>query len=86
MDKDDIINKVYTDASGYGSQINTFKDAQDKNKTITKDDVKTWFSQNVETKKQLKGTNSFVAPRPHYEYQLDLFFINDLALVKNLLF
>ncbi len=27
---------------------------------------------------QSKGTNSFVAPHPYYEYQFDLFFINDL--------
>ena len=33
-------------------------------------------------KKQLKGYNSFIAPYPNYEYQLDLFFINDLPEQK----
>ena len=80
--KEDIIKKVYTDASGYGSQLSTLKDAQAKDNTITKDDIKSWFAQNVETKKQLKGTNSFIAPHPHYEYQLDLFFINDIENQK----
>ena len=42
------------------------------------DDVKQFFQENVEQKKQLKGYNSFIAPYPKYEYQLDLFFINDV--------
>ena len=33
-------------------------------------------------KTQLKGYNSFVAPYPYYEFQFDLFFINDLENQK----
>ena len=41
-------------------------------------DVKNFFEEFVERKKQLRGFNSFVAPHHNYEYQADLFFINDL--------
>jgi hypothetical protein len=51
-------------------------------KSITLDNVKHWFNENVEKKTQLKGINSFVAPHPYYEYQFDLFFINDLENQK----
>ena len=33
-------------------------------------------------KQTTRGTNSFVAPGAHYEYQVDLFFINDLEEQK----
>ena len=33
---------------------------------------------NLETTKQVKGSSSFVAPYPYYEYQLDLMFFSDL--------
>ena len=46
------------------------------------DDIKNWFKDNVEAKKQIKGMNSFVAPYPYYEFQFDLFFINDLENQK----
>ena len=36
----------------------------------------------MEKKTQLKGYNSFVAPYPYYEFQFDLFFINDLENQK----
>ena len=76
--KDDIINSIYYDRSGYGSVATTYKDAKEKDKNITLNDVKEWFKKNVEQKKQLRGFNSFVAPRAFYEFQIDLFFINDL--------
>ena len=78
----EIISKTYFDPAGFGSQAATLEDAQKKYKTITLDDVKIFFNKQVESKKQLKGTNSFIAPHPHYEYQLDLLFINDLENQK----
>lgn len=33
-------------------------------------------------KKQLRGHNTFVPPRPYYEFQFDLFFINDMPNQK----
>ena len=74
----DIISKIYNDKSGFNSIKTTFESARKINKSITLDRVKNWFRENVEQKKQLKGYNSFVAPYPYYEYQFDLFFINDL--------
>ena len=36
-----------------------------------------FFFNNVKKKDNLKGYNSFVAPHNYYEYQADLFFVND---------
>ena len=77
MDKTDLLSKLYYDPSGFQSQQRLYKDAKQKDKTITMKDVKEWYSQNVE-KTRYYGTNSFVAPHAHYEYQIDLFFITDL--------
>ena len=80
--KDDIIKKIYYDKSGYGSIKTTFDDVKKIDKTIKMDDIKQWFKENVEAKQQIKGMNSFSAPYPYYEYQFDLFFINDLEKQK----
>ena len=79
-DKDKIISDIYFDRAGFGSVATTYKDAKQKDATITMQDVKEWFQENVERKKQLSGYNSFIAPDINFEYQLDLFFIskNDL--------
>ena len=82
MSKNEIISKIYNDPSGFGSINKTLDEAKQVDKSITIDDVKDWFRKNVEKKNQLKGMNSFVAPHPYYEYQLDLFFINDLENQK----
>ena len=80
--KNDIISKIYFDRSGFGSIQTTYRDARAKDKTITLNDVKEWFIKNVEQKKQLRGQNSFIAPYPFYEFQMDLFFKNDLENQK----
>ena len=36
----------------------------------------------TEQKKQLSGNHSFIAPHPYFEFQLDLFFINDIPKQK----
>ena len=77
-----ILNKVYHDPAGYGSITSTFKEAFKLDKTITLNTVKQWFKSNLENTKQVKGSNSFVAPYPYYEYQLDLMFFNDLKKQK----
>jgi hypothetical protein len=79
---DKIINKIYYDPAGYGSITSTFKEALQQDKTITLNYVKQWFKSNLETTKQVKGSNSFVAPYPYYEYQLDLMFFADLKNQK----
>ena len=81
-EKEKIISKIYFDPGGFGSIKQTFEDARKKNKSITLDDVKEFFRTRVEKKNKAFGYNSFVAPRPYYEYQADLFFINDLENQK----
>ena len=76
--KDDIINSIYYDRSGFGSRSRTLEEAREKDKTITMGDINKWFRANVEQKRKPVGSNSFVAPHSGWEYQMDLFFINDL--------
>ena len=78
----DIISKIYFEPSGYGSIQSTFKDANKIDKTIKLDNVKEWFKSNVEQKTKYSGQNSYVAQKPYEEYQVDLFFINDLENQK----
>jgi len=37
--------------------------------------VKGWYKNFNEPSTQLKGSNSYIAPDPYFEYQLDLFFL-----------
>ena len=78
----DIISKNYFEPSGYGSIQSTFKDAHKIDKTIKLVDVKAWFTSNVEQKTKYSGQNSYVAQKPYEEFQIDLFFINDLENQK----
>ena len=73
--KQDIISKIYYDRAGFGSKQNTLKDAREKDKSITKEDVEEFFKKNVEVKRKPRGYNSFTAPHNNY-YQIDLFFIS----------
>ena len=74
--KQDIINDIYFDKSGFGSKKATLDDARKKDKSITMDDVNEFFKKNVEQKRKPRGTNSFVAPHNNHTYQIDLFFIS----------
>ena len=78
MTKEDLLKKLYYDQSGFSSIQNLYKEAKAQDKDITLNFVKDWHQKNVGVKRQPGGTNSFVAPMPYYEYQVDLFFINDL--------
>ena len=82
--KQKIINDIYFDRSGFGSRATTLKDARERDKSITKEDIEEFFRKNVEEKRKPRGENSFVAPHAHFEYQVDLFFIskNDLENQK----
>ena len=77
-EKEATIHKVYHDPAGYGSINNTLRDAQAIDKTIKIHHVKEFFKNHVEQKAGYKGQNSFVAPEPYYEYQMDILFINYL--------
>ena len=75
-EKQKIISDIYFDRAGYGSLKTTLADAREKDKTIKMEDVKQFFAKNVDEKRKPRGENSFVAPHPYFEYQLDLFFIS----------
>ena len=70
--KDEIIKNVYDNF--YGSMVDTFKDARQKDKSITYQDVKRWFEKNIPKLNNLRGYNSFVASERFEEFQMDLFF------------
>ena len=74
MDKKYIIKNIYHDPSGFASVQQTYQEAREKDGSITLQNVKDWFSKNVERKKQLKGYNSFINDGAHEEYQVDLAF------------
>ena len=75
VNKNDVIKKIYFDRSGFGSVATTFKDAKAKEPSITLNDVKEFFKNNVEVKKKQRGINSFVAPYNNHTYQVDIFFM-----------
>ena len=75
--KQDIIANVYYDKSGFGSLKTTLEDAKKKEPTIRMEDVKQFFSKNVEEKRKTRGQNSFIAPHSFWEFQIDLFFISN---------
>ena len=52
MSKNDVISKIYYEPSGYGSLKTTLDDSRKINKSITIDDVKQFFKENVEQKKE----------------------------------
>ena len=81
-EKQKIIDEVYNDRAGFGSKSRTLAEARKKDKTITIEDVNKYFQKSVETKAKPRGQNSFVAPHHAYEYQFDLFFMNDLEEQK----
>ena len=74
--KQKIINDIYFDRAGFGSRSVTLKDAREKDRSITKEDVDKFFKENVEVKRKPRGYNSFTAPHNNYSYQIDLFFIS----------
>ena len=49
-DKNELISKIYFDKSGYGSIKTTLDDARKIDKSITLNDVKQFFNNNVEKK------------------------------------
>ena len=75
-DKNKLISDTYNEF--YGSIKNTYLDAKKKDSTLKYDDVKKWFEKTFVRKTNLKGYNSYVAQHANEEYQMDLFFINDL--------
>ena len=77
--KQKIINDIYFDKSGFASKATTLKDARQKDKTITAEDVNIFFRKNVEEKRRPRGQNSFIAPHAYYEFQ----FCSSLMTLRN---
>ena len=49
----ETIENIYYDPGGFGTVYETYKDAKAKNKLVTLDSVKDWFTTNVERKHSL---------------------------------
>ena len=73
--KQKIINDIYFDKAGFGSLKTTLEDSKKKDSSITMDDVRQFFRNNVEIKAKQRWYNSFTAPKNNHTYQIDLFFI-----------
>ena len=69
--KDDVIKSVYNAQDGFGSIESTYKKAKMKDKTITKQNVKDWFFNNVEQTAKVKGYNTYIPNAPLDEFQID---------------
>ena len=54
INKHDIISKIYYDKSGYGSITTTYKDAKQKEQSITLNDVKEMVSKEHRTEEAIK--------------------------------
>ena len=76
-EKDSLLKKLYYNELGYQSINNLYKEAKKEDNTMTLNYVRDWYQHFKTIKTQLKGQNSFIAPEPYYEYQLDLFFLTD---------
>ena len=63
MSKQDAISSIYYDPAGYSSIQNTYRDAKQKDRSITIQDVKTFFKQKVVQKTTYSGQNSYVAKK-----------------------
>ena len=69
--KNEIIKEVYN--REFGSASETLKDAREKDPTITLKDVQAWREKYIPRKAPLRGFNSYVAPGPKHQFQVDLF-------------
>jgi len=74
--KDQIIKEVYENLGGFKSLGAIYSKAKEKDDSITRADVQNWKTENVPRVKPLRGFNSYVAPEPKFEFQIDLFNYN----------
>ena len=77
--KNEIIDKIYHDPAGYGSMAFTLTHARQKDPNIKIDDVKRWYSENVEKIGKMRGYNNFcLAHAPFEEFQIYLLCLPNL--------
>ena len=81
LSKDDLLSNLYYDLDeGYGSAQSLYNQAKSKNYAIILEYVKNWIKkQPNKQRKGYKGFNSYKAPFPRYEYQID---IMDMSYLK----
>ena len=73
-DKDSLVKRLYYNEFGYQSINNLFEEAKQGDNSMDLNYVRDWYQHFKTIKPQLKGHNSFIAPEPYYEYQIDLCF------------
>ena len=74
----------YDIKTGYGSIKNLFNQAKEEKPSITYDEVREWYNkQKIKQTKNYKGYNSYTAPFPRYEYQIDFMDMNNLQKSLN---
>ena len=73
--KDELLKNLYYHELGYQSISRLFKEAKTIDGNITLAYVKDWYNYFNKRKTQLRGQNSYIAPSPCWEYQVDLFFL-----------
>ena len=90
LDKDDILKKLYYDVDeGFGSVRDLYEKANKVEAGFTLDYVSKWMkSQPNKQTRNYKNYNSYTAPFPKYEFQIDLMvmssLLNDVGVdVKN---
>ena len=81
LSKDDLLSNLYYDLDkGYGSAQSLYKQAQEEDIHISLEYVKNWIKkQPNKQRKGYKGYNSYKAPFPRYQYQID---IMDMSYLK----
>ena len=72
--KEEIISNIYHDLeTGYGSIRNTYDQANKKDPSIKLEDVQKWMNKNPNKQRQgYRGSNSYTAPFPRFQYQIDI--------------
>ena len=72
--QEEIISNIYHDVeNGYGSIKNTFEQAKRIDPSITLEDVRKWMSKHPNKQRRpYKYSNSYTAPFPRFEYQIDI--------------
>ena len=83
LSKDDLLSNLYYDLDkGYGSAQSLYKQAQEEDIHISLEYAKNWIKkQPNKQRKGYKGYNSYKAPFPRYQYQID---IMDMSYLKQL--
>ena len=81
LSKDALLSNLYYDIDkGYSSAQSLYKQAQEEDIHISLEYVKNWIKkQPNKQRKGYKGYNSYKAPFPRYQYQID---IMDMSYLK----